>query len=322
MKSQSLESLLSDKRILILGASGQIGRQVTASLRRLAPGSHLLLQSRQIQSGSGNWLQFSPQDQHWPQMGHFDLIINLAGAMHALQGEGLEKLHLGIANGILRHLEALGNPRLIHISALNAAKGHRSKFLHSKGLSDEILLEHPNTMVLRPSIVCTNGTVLAQKLKQMLQVAKIALGKLMVPKGFLATKVQPIMGGDLAEAIIRLAAMPEWKGKRVHELGGPKAVEFGELTKIMAEAKGQNFRVVELPKEILEGFVRYFMDVWAPSILSLDQYFLLFEDNICSSEDLEAILGRPATDTQAFWEREALSLAATEDLPEMQPIWA
>lgn len=221
-----------------------------------------------------------------------------------------DKIHLGLTQLILAHRAAMGNPRIVQVSALGADSKAETSFLHSKGLADELLLVEPNVVVLRPSIVCTPDTMLSQKLRSLLKMARFSFGKLLVPTGFPFTQIQPIMGADVGGAVAAASSKPIVP--ELVELVGPQRIAFGELLETMAAAEGRTVRLLEVSRDIMETFVKHFVAVWFPDLINYEQFKLLFQDNVGEVEQTKALLGCNPADTMGFWKGEA---AGTEASP-------
>lgn len=290
--------------ILILGGHGRIGTLIANALQARLPHAHILRTSRKAHppTQAGEWLQFDPFVDDWSRLPQVDLVVNAVGAIRASKAMPFVKVHEGLTALLLQHRAALGQPRIVQVSALGAAPAHKAAFLATKGRADALLLAEPDTLVLRPSIVCTPGTMLSQRLDQLIQVAKVGFGKLLVPAGFPATRVQPIAPDDLGRIAAHAALDPELTG--VVELVGPQALSFETLLHTKAAAQGLNLRLIGVPRAIMEGFVQHFVAVWFPSTLSRDQFQLLFEDNVGDASLGTVLNGAPLQDTLPFWRGE------------------
>jgi uncharacterized protein YbjT (DUF2867 family) len=302
------ESLLPPKTILLLGATGKVGQAVRAALQQRAPGSKVLCLSRKPFDGKSypgeEWRTFDPLQSEWKISEKIDVLINAVGAIHETKAMPFAQVHTGLTRLLLHHRATLGQPRIVQVSALGANAEHAVPFLRTKGEADALLLAEQNTVVLRPSIICTPNTLLAQKMRTLLTMAKFAFGKLLVPTGFPATQIQPVMGEDVGHAI----AAASWDDQSgVLDIVGPTRYAFGDLLRTMAEAQGRKIRLVEVSRDIMETFVKHFVGVWFPDAINYDQFRLLFQDNVGDLAATQAILGRMPASTEGFWKAEAVS---------------
>lgn len=286
--------------IVILGATGQVGTAIRDAIARLQPDWRVTCTTRGTPPPGDEWLQFDPFDNDWAWLGQPDLIVNAIGKIRPTRDMSFERVHIGLTNLMLGNRAKLGHPRLLQISALGADPKHDVPFLTTKGQADAVLLSAPETVIVRPSIVCSPGTMLQRKLRQLVRIGGYAFGKVFVPKGFPETRVQPILAADLGDLVVRLAAQPEISG--VVEAVGPEPLAFGELLQMQARTMQKQVKLVPVSREIMEGFVRYFLSVWAPKVINYDQFRLLFRDNVGSYDAFERIVGRQPASTRQFWQ--------------------
>lgn len=313
-----LESLLPYRTILLLGASGQVGTAIRTAFARLAPHCHVICASRSAPKEDGLWITLDPLSGTWPNLPQVDVVVNAIGAIHATVELPFERVHGGVTEAILAHRAELGNPKIVQISALGASVTHASAFMRSKGEADAVLMRHPGTVVLRPSIVCTPGTMLSRRLLTLLRISRFSLGKLLVPRGFADTRIQPIMDEDLGQAVVA-ACLLDIIGNQPLSLVGPEEIALDELLHEMSSAQGRSVRLIEVPREIVESFVRHFVSVWFPDVLSADQFQLLFEDNVAPVAATVNLLGKRPASTLTFWRSEAAGIeveAVAEGIPQ------
>ena len=261
------------------------------------------------------WIVFDPLTDAWSFAHPIDIVINAIGIIQESKAMTFEKAHVWITEAILRQRAALGQPRIVQVSALGANMAHETDFLRTKGEADALLLREANVCVLRPSIVCTPDTMLSQKLRQLLKIARFSLGKMLVPTGFAATQIQPIMGADVGFAVALAALQPQ--SAHLIELVGPQRISFGELIAEMAAAQGRSVRLLEVSREIMETFVKHFVGVWFPELINYQQFRLLFVDNVGDAQATTNLLGRAPLDTMPFWREEAQPISEEEQFKEI-----
>ena len=301
------ESLLSNKPILLLGASGKLGLEIRKAMQSELSGRELICCSRSVFEGprfpNERWIIFDPFESQWDFGGPIAVVINAVGAIAATKEMPYAKVHLGLTKVILAHRFSIGDPKILQLSAIGADPQHKVEFLRSKGEADELLKRAGNSVIMKPSIVCTPNTMLSQKLNQLLSISRISLGKLLVPNGFLKTQIQPIMGADLGRAVVKLIDAENVPPEI--ELVGPNRLSFGEILEIMAKAKNRKVKMISLPREFMEGFVKHFLSVWFPGTINYDQFQLLFQDNVGNANYLQRDLGLNLLNTDDFWRDEA-----------------
>ncbi|MEM0998789.1 MAG: hypothetical protein AAGN35_17150 [Bacteroidota bacterium] len=284
--------------VLILGASGRIGGDLHQRLRAQYPEMRLLGTGRKVVSGE-HWQAFDPFRDDWGNLsGPFDVVVNAIGAIRPSRAMPYTRIHTDLTRRLLAERQGLGNPHIVQVSALGARLDHPVPFLQTKGTADALLLAEPDTSVVRPSVVCHPETVLQARLEKLLDGARFSFGRLLVPRGFPATRIQPIWPSDLAALI---AEMVRQKPTGIVPAVGGEVFTFGDLLQMMAQAKGRSLSLVELPRKMVEGLVRNIISVWFPGVLNYDQFQLLFLDNIGDAAIATALLGRALRSTRGFW---------------------
>ncbi|MEL7529782.1 MAG: hypothetical protein AAFN10_00665 [Bacteroidota bacterium] len=289
--------------VLFLGGSGQIGFPTAARFAERFPMHQIWASSRSGQAPAPTpinltFIAFDPFEDDWSLLPQVDLVYNCVGQIKASKAMSFERIHLGMSQLLIRHRAGLGNPRIVQLSALGAGEHPKVPFLATKAAADEWVLSRENTYVVRPSIVCTENTMLLRKLKQLGRISKWFGGRLILPAGFLQAKVQPIMIEDLADLLIAVGLAP--KGERIMPAVGPGALRFAELLSLVHD---KSFPAWEIPRKLLEPLIKYLVSPLLPSLINYDQFRLLFEDNVGDKAFGEALLQRTMADTKSFWTR-------------------
>ena len=293
-------------KIVIFGANGQLGRSFFQMLKKKFPNAQVVGTTRGGGFSTGDarikddLLRFDPFKDNWAELGKVSILINCIGQIRETRECSFTHIHIDLAKLILANASTLGHPKILQLSALGAGEHEDIRFLATKSAADRLLLAGGNTCVIRPSIVCTPHTMLVQKLKLLQTIASASLGYLPTPKGFLDTKIQPIMIDDLMEIVY--ACCKAFPDRRMLELAGPMCISFRDLIKIAAN--GSKIIFVEVPRPVITPSVKYFVAPLLPGILSYDQYQLLFRDNTSIHAHFEELIGRPPKSTLPFWQKE------------------
>jgi len=282
-------------RIIVLGASGQIGSVICSGLRK----THQVIGTSR--KPSAKLIPFDPFQDDWSSLGKAEVVINCVGQIRATSSSSFHRIHLEMTKRIIEGRPLIGNPALIQISALGASAEHKADFLRTKGLADDFLLQHPQTTVVRPSIVCTHGTMIVRKMLMLSNIGRFLFGLLPVPKGFLQTRIQPIMPQDLVDTV---RALCDDHGHRVVNAVGPDPITFKQIITMLIEIRNQKLRLIEVPKTVTDLIVKNFVSLAIPKVMNSQQYQLLFEDNVADTQMVKQILGRPLMSTKAFFAEE------------------
>lgn len=300
--------MLNDMHILILGASGQIGSPTLLQLARDFPAAMITGTSRSGKAPAsylGSNLRFQAFDpflSDWAELGQADVMVNCIGQIKESPACSFEMIHSGITRLILQHREALGNPRIIQVSALGAGQHPTVPFLSTKYAADQLLLEAGEAHIIRPSIVCSPNTMLVRKIRQLDRIGKQLGGNLFVPTGFMEARIQPVLVTDVAALISAIVSKPNVP--TVIEAVGPQEIAFGELVELIGTVRGKSLRRLTFSRQFAAFFVRYFIAPLFPTLITWDQFLLLFEDNIGSQQPIQDVLRRMPTDTLPFWKQQ------------------
>lgn len=283
-------------RIAILGGSGQIGTVINKEIGKAFPAAEVLSCSR---SGKGpNGFKFNVLDGSWKALGQLDVIINAVGIIEEKGDNTFEKIHIGVVKQMISERENFGNPKIIHVSVLGADKNSPSGYASTKGIADDILQKEPNANIIHPSFVCTPGTMIISKIKMLQNMAKWQLGFLPCPAHFLSAKFQPVMGEDVAHAVIECIKQ-DLVGEDIYATG-PEIYSLEDWINIAGEGK---IKIIRIPKWLIDKPFRLVIALF-PQIMNKDQYLLLGEDNVHENSSIERVLGRKAATTKIFWEKE------------------
>lgn len=284
--------------ILVLGASGQIGSVLYNNLKEK------YAVTGTSRKGSQKYLQFDPFRDNWSVLGKPDVLINCVGQIVASPQSSYHHIHVDLTRRILAHRQDIGNPRIVQISALGASDEHPVEFLKTKGIADALLLQHPDTAVVRPSVVCTPQTMIIKKLTMLSNVGRLLFGAIPVPRGFMQTRIQPIMGEDLVELVRNVCLNRDIK---IVDAVGPEVFTFQDIIRMLAKSRNQKLRTVDIPKSITDVAVKGLLSRVLPNVISAQQYQLLFYDNIGSVDACKQLLGRMPLSTRDFFHREFAS---------------
>lgn len=280
-------------RIAVLGSTGQIGAYVVKQIQQDYPEAKILACSRK--PSKGHFL-FNPFENNWESLGKINVVINSIGIIEETSRLSFEKAHEGLTSRILQNRHVIGDPRIIQVSVLGANTKSPFPFLYTKGKADQTLLSKPNTVVVRPSIVCTPGTVIVQKMKLLKSISKYLGGYLPFPASLLKTKIQPVMGVDLASIISNLCITQK---TGVVSVVGPEEISIQQLIEILSP----KIRIVAVNQKLSDLTMRILWKVF-PSLINKSQYELLFADNIGDKRETETYLNNSLQSTMNFWKNE------------------
>jgi len=288
------------KRICVLGASGQIGSVLTTRLSMDFPEAEVIGCVRKHVSSTSNasYFRFNPFKDDWRTLGKVDVLINSIGIIEETADLTFEKAHQGLTRLMLENRSLLRNPKLIQVSVLGADTESHSPFLRTKAKADETLLKQPRTVVIRPSIVCTPGTVMVQKLRMLGRMSRWLGGYLPFPARFSQTRIQPVLADDLAQLVSISCATDQHPA--LIEAVGPEAYSLGQLSRCVGK---RPIRLVRFPQTWFNALFPLGVRL-LPGLLNRGQLHLLERDNVADVKVFQELLGHPPGGTKRFWLQE------------------
>ena len=180
--------------ILLLGASGFIGRRTA---RRLRDAGH------SVRTPSHAEIDFLRPNQAaaMPLLAGCDAVVNCVGVMSRHAGV-LETVHHRTPALLAEWAREAGVRRWVQLSALGADPTHFAPFLASKGRGDDAVAERIDTTIARPSVVYGRG---GTSCELFIQLARLSV--LPLPAGG-AFDLQPVYAEDVADGLAALLSAP------------------------------------------------------------------------------------------------------------------
>lgn len=227
-------------RVLVLGGSGFVGRQVCEQLARL--GWQITVPTRRashaarIQNLPGlTVLEASVHnaaDLARLMPGH-DAVVNLVAVLHGNE-ERFEQVHVQLPNKIAQAMQTAGVQRLVHISALGADAQGPSMYQRSKARGEAVLHQAQLQLtVLRPSVIFGAEDHFLNLFADLQAIAPF------MPLAGQGTRFQPVWVGDVARAVVNCLQQPGTLGQ-TYELCGPEVLTLGELVQAAGQWAGVN----------------------------------------------------------------------------------
>lgn len=291
----------SPQKIAILGANGQVGRVLFDAFAKRFPRAEIIGCVRRerlhFEGVSGDVrchsIVFDPLKNDWGALGKVDVIVNCIGAIDE-RNVSFETAHILPVLALLDNRSRIGNPRIIQVSALGASPVSPSAFMRTKAFAEQLVLGAQDAYVVRPSIVCTPGTMLVTALKRLKKLFAFTGGRVPFPAHFLDTKIQPVLPGDFADVVCVLAE----RGGAVRKIdvAGAAQVRLYELLRIAS------LKPLPVPRK-LSGLLWRVAKHLPLHLLSDEQYQLLHTDNIADIHEMELLLGRKAESSLPYWEK-------------------
>ena len=275
-------------RILVLGGTGFVGRQVCEQLARL--GWRITVPTRRAEKAAA--IQSLPgltvveasvhQDADLARLmpGH-DAVVNLVAVLHGDE-QRFEQVHVGLPERIAQAMQQAGVHRLVHISALGADAQGPSMYQRSKAKGEAVLLQAGLELtILRPSVIFGAEDKLLNLFADLQKIAPF------MPLAGAATRFQPVWVGDVARAVVRCLQDRNTIGQ-TYETAGPDVLALGELVKKSGQwagiRGGRGRPVLSLPHWV--GWVQAWLMEMAPGepLMSRDNLASMKVDNTASGQ--------------------------------------
>jgi len=269
-------------RVLVLGGTGFVGRQVCEQLARL--GWHITVPTRRASQAAGvqtlpgltvlETRQLDEGTLAHLMAGH-DAVVHLIAVLHGDE-ERFEQVHVQLPRRIAAAMQATGVRRLVHVSALGADLQGPSMYQRSKARGETVLHSAGLQLtVLRPSVIFgadDRFLNLFARLQKTVPVMLLAGAEV---------RMQPVWVGDVARAVVHCLQHPATAGM-TFELAGPRPYTLRELVSIAGRLSGHERPVIGLP--LAFGYLQALALQCLPGepLMSTDNVGSLERDNVPS----------------------------------------
>lgn len=274
-------------KICLLGGTGFVGKRLAARLsgaghdvviptrRAVRHRDLLVLPTARLVEGDVHDAGFLRQ-----QFEGRDCVINLIGILNekGRSGKGFTRAHAELPEKIVLACREAGVPRLLHMSALHAARTAPSHYLRTKALGEEAAhrADGPDFHVtsFRPSVIFGSGDGFLNRFAGLLRLTPGVF-----PLACPGTRFQPVYVEDVVRAFTESLDNHKTFGQR-YDLCGPQVYSLREIVEYAAKLIGKRVCVIGLPDGLsyLQAATLEFMP---GKPFSLDNYRSLQVDSVC-----------------------------------------
>ncbi len=270
------------KSVCVLGGSGFVGREIVRLLT--AQGISVRVPTRSAEKARKFLGVFAPEivqiDVHdaWQlakAISGTDAVINLVGILHETPGQTFRGTHVDLTRKVIDAAAVAGVPRLLHMSALNAASDARSGYLRSKGEGELLVLASDlKATMFRPSVIFGAGDRFINLFGELAKWAPV------LPLACADAKLQPVWVEDVAQAFLHSLNDDTTIGHR-YDLCGPWVYTLRELVAYAAKLHGKTPLIIPLPRTVSYLQARM-LELLPVKLMTRDNYYSLQQDSICN----------------------------------------
>ena len=279
------------KRILVLGGRGFVGRHAIAALKAL-PDVAVSVGSREASELSAIRLEAHRTPADWlPLIEPFDTVLNCVGILRPVGAASYDAVHHQAPAALARACKQLGK-RLVHVSALGLSSSARSGFIRSKLAGEQaIAASDADWLIVRPSLLDGPGGFGAAWLRW---VARLPI--FFAPaaaKGQIAALTVSDLGQALAVLSTAAADKLDAEESRFFELGGVETADFQTYVRGLRRKQGftKPAKAIPLPAWMAR-LGAHLCDLVHFSPFSFGHWELLQRDNLPQPNRLPQLLGR------------------------------
>ena len=280
------------QRVLILGGTGFVGRQLVEQLQRhgvrmtvatrsLAAARRVINQP-QVQLAIGDVTDPATLA---PLVAGHDAVVNLIAILHGRQRD-FERLHVELPRHIAEACAQAGGRRLVHVSALGAAADGPSMYQRSKARGEGVLGQAAQVgslglTVLRPSVIFGAEDRFLNLFAGLQKLFPV------MPLAGADARFQPVWVRDVAVAIANCLHDDATIGQ-TYEACGPEVWTLREIVQAAGQwagvRGGRGRPVVALPNAL--GRLQALGLEWLPgrTLMSRDNLDSLKQDNVASGQ--------------------------------------
>ncbi len=216
--------------------------------------------------------------------------VNLIGILNepGRDGSGFHHAHVGLASRLVEACRVSRVPRLVQVSALNAAVPGTagpptSHYLRTKGEAESLVRRTDLAWtILQPSVIFGPGDSFLSRFAGLLRTIPLVL-----PLAMPDARFSPVHVADVAAAIERVLRDPATAGHTL-TLCGPDTFTLREIVALVAATLGLRRRIIGLPRPV-SRFQAAVMDFLPGKPFSTDNYRSLLIDSVGRSDDLLAL---------------------------------
>jgi len=275
------------KKVLIFGASGQIGRnlirkltqnnyRVTAITRNLHAKGYIL--KTQGNSGYIEVVETNVFDVERLNelIKNSDICINLIGILFEKKRNTFRNIHTNLPDILSQLCSEHNLEQFIHVSALGIEKAHNSEYAISK-LDGEMILKKnfSKSTILKPSLIYSVDDKFTTSFMSLFNITPV------LPLYYFGnTKFTPLHVSDMSEIIYQVVAKKI--NSKIIECIGPEQITFKKIIEKLLKSVNKKRLLLPTPLFIGKITAKLMETFMSNPLITVDQLKLLKYDNIPS----------------------------------------
>jgi NADH dehydrogenase len=214
-----------------------------------------------------------------------EAVVNLVGILHEKSKGDFRRVHAELPRKIVDACRTKGVPRLVHVSALNAAHDASSEYLRSKAAGEQqIRAAQPSgvqTTIFRPSVIFGRDDAFLNLFARLARLSPV------IPLGCPNARFQPIYVDDVARAIATCLGKPQTFA-RTFKLCGPKTYRLQELVSYACSIRGLRRLIIPLSPGMTQ-LQAFFLEHLPGKLMTRDNVRSMQVDSVCGCAFPEAL---------------------------------
>lgn len=305
--------------ILVAGASGYIGRQLTPRLleagcrvrclmREAVPPGRRLFPS-QVEIVSGDILSEGVLDEGLQGISAAYYLIHSMAS-----GRRYHERDMAAARRFIQAADRAGVEHIIYLGGLADPGGEIGRHMRSRIQTGEVLRQGRAAVTeFRAGVIIGPGSISFEMIRYLTEQFPVLIG----PR-WLKNRVQPVAVRDVIAYLLAALGTPESRG-RVFEIGGPDVMAFGEAMLLYARLRGLQRGLVTLPWIPLR-LMAFGVDRLTPVPASIAAPLIegMRSDSLVAGDDARRVF--PGIEPLGY--REAVMAALSDLTPDaLEPVW-
>ncbi|MBD3333052.1 NAD(P)H-binding protein [candidate division GN15 bacterium] len=234
-------------RVLILGATGYVGRRLTyrlvadgynvrALVRSLDKGRAILPSDAELSAGD-----LLDSETLAPAFDGVDIVVYLVHSM-GTRDKSFEEMDRQIATGVAEAAKGQGTRQIVYLGGLGASSDSASAHLRSRAEVGDILRTSQVPVTeLRAAVVVGAGSVSFQMIKHL--VSRLPF---MICPRWVLVNTQPIAIDDALEYLTRSIGGQTVVGRTI-DIGGPDVLSYRDMMVTVAQVMNLRRLIIQVP---------------------------------------------------------------------------